>query len=343
MRDLVCSVQRNCDISDAHHAGDATMCIYLMRMREHYKWHKGIPNGESFDHNSLGEWLQKRETYLSSLENSHHSSITLGGMKYDPFDHVEINQQLSKQGLVYCAGYGRGGKPVFCLGEIVGTEHTDDYEMYVIGRELAREMSAPPAMSLGKTIYIRQDAFTRWVWGMFEEWSWHKPHNAFYRAIASFGDKRDPREATHTLAASEIENLILHEIGEVVAGNLLGDGWSEMLHCLTNTPLEGSARAVRDNLADNITVLPALVSNGTTSSLHFYFAGFHSLRSELYPTLKEAYGIWAEGQTLAPLKAVVRRGQEHWLKTAQELVSCYEEHGADCESYIQTVIDRSSL
>ena len=178
---------------------------------------------------------------------------------------------------------------------------------------------------------------------MFEEWSWHKPHNAFYKAIASFGGEYDPREATHTLAASEIENLILHEIGEVVAGNLLGDGWSEMLHCLTNTPLEGSARAIRDNLADNITVLPALVSNGTTSSLHFYFAGFQSLRSELYPTLKEAYGIWDEGQTLAPLKAVVRRGQEHWLRTAQELVSCYEEHGADCESYIRTVIDKSSL
>ena len=343
MRDLVDKVQRNCDISDAHHAADAAMCIYLMRMREHYKWDKGVPYGESFDHKSLGEWMQKREAHLSSLEGSHYSSIPLDGVEYDPFDHEEISLQLSKQGLVYCSGYGRGGKPVFCLGEVVGMERTDDYEIFVIGRELAREMSAPPAMSLGKTIYIRQDAFTRWVWEMFEEWSWRKPHNAFYKAIVSFGEKRDPREITHSLAVSEIENLILHEIGEVVAGNLLGDGWSKMLYCLTNTPLEGSARAVRDNLADNMMVLPALMSSGTTSSLHFYFAGFHSRRSELYPTLKEAYGIWDEGQTLAPLKAVVRRGQEHWLNTAQQLVSCYEEHGVDCKSYIQAVIDRSSL
>ena len=343
MRDLIHSVQRNCDISDAHHAADATMCIYLMRMREHYRWSEDIPCGEPCDHKSLGKWLQEKEAHLSSLEGWGYSSIPLDGVEHDPFDHVEINRQLSKQGLVYCAGYGRGGKPVFCLGEVVGTEHTDDYEMFVIGRELAREASAPPAMSLGKTIYIRQDAFTRWVWAMFEEWSWHKSHNAFYKAIASFGDESDPRKATHTLAASEIENLILHEIGEVVAGSLLGDGWSEMLHCLTSTPLEGSARAVRDNLADNITVLPALVSNGNTSSIHFYFAGFHSLRSELFPTLKKAYGVWDEAQTLAPLKAVVRRGQQHWLKIAQELVSCYEEHGADCEPYIKAVIDRSSL
>lgn len=343
MQDLVLSVQHNCDISDAQHAADATMCIYLMRMREHYKWHKDITYAEPFDHKSLGKWMQKREAYLLSLESSPYSSIPLDGGEYDPFDHVEINRQLSKQDLVYCAGYGRGGKPVFCLGKIVSTEHTDDYDMFVIGREFAREMSAPPAMSLGKTIYIRQDAFARWVWQMFEEWSWRKPRNAFYKAIASFGSKYDPKEVTRALAASQIENVILHEIGEVVAGDLLGEGWSKMLHCLTNTSLEVSARAVRDNLADNITVLPALVSKGDRSSIHFYFAGFHSLRSELYPTLKDAYGIWDETQTLAPLKAIVRRGQEHWLATAQELVSCYDKHGADCEPYIQTVIDRSSL
>lgn len=343
MQDLISSVQHNCDISDAHHAADSTMCVYLLRMREHYKWLKNVPYGEPFDHKLLGIWIGQREAHLASLENTDYAPITLDGVEYDPFDHLQISRQLSKRSLVYCAGYGRRGKPVFCLGEIVRTEHTDDYEMFVTGREFAREMSAPAAMSLGKTIYIRQDAFMRLVWEMFEEWSWRKPHNAFYKAIASFGNGRDPKEVTHDLARGEIENLILHEIGEVVAGDLLGERWSEMLGFLTNTSLEWSARAVRDILADNITVLPALVSKGNASSLHFYFAGFHSPRSELYPTLKQAYGIWDDSQTLAPLKAVLRRGQIHWLETAQELVSCYDEYGADCEPYIQTVIDRSLL
>ena len=34
-------VQRNCDISDARHARDFTMCVYLLRMREYYRWAKG--------------------------------------------------------------------------------------------------------------------------------------------------------------------------------------------------------------------------------------------------------------------------------------------------------------
>ncbi len=343
MKDLILSVQHNCDVSDAQHAADSTMCIYLMRMREHYKWLQDIPCGQICDHKLLGKWIQRREEYLSSLEEAQYTMIKLNGVEYDPFDQHNINQLLSNRGLVYCAGYGRLGKPVFCLGEIVDKENTADYEMYIIGREFAREMNAPAAMSMGKTIYIRQDAFMRLVWEMYEEWSWHKPRNAFYKAIAPLVDECDPKEVPSALLASEIESLILHEIGEVVAGNLLGEKWREMLYCLTNTSLEGSARAVRDNLADTIAVLPALVSNGNASSIHFYFAGFQSIRREMYPALHKAYSIWDETHTLTPLKAVLRRGQTHWLRTAQELLYCYDEQGEDCAPCVQAVIARSSL
>jgi hypothetical protein len=61
MNELISAVQRNCDISDAHHAGDAAMCIYLMRMREHYKWQSGTPCGESLDHSA------RRESEVSAL------------------------------------------------------------------------------------------------------------------------------------------------------------------------------------------------------------------------------------------------------------------------------------
>ena len=343
MQDLISSVQYNCDVSDAQHAADAAMCIYLMRMREHYKWLKDIPGGGHCDHKPLGQWIHNREEYLSSLQDADYTAIDLDGVGYDPFDHHGINQHLSSRGLVYCAGYGRSGKPVFCLGEIVDTECTADYEMYIIGKEFAREASAPAAMSLGNTIYIRQDAFMRLVWEMFEEWSWRKPRNAFYKAIAAFGEERDAKDATQALVTAEIESLILHEIGEVVAGGLLGEKWREMLLCLTDTSWERSARAVRDNLADSITLLPALICQGNASSIHFYFAGFHSTRSELYPALYEAYRIWDETRALAPLKAVLRRGQKHWLETARKLISCYEQRGDGCAPCIQRVIAESSL
>ena len=57
---LASVVQRNCDISDARHAGDSAMCIYLMRMREHYRWAEKIPPGDPIDAKPLGAWIQSR-------------------------------------------------------------------------------------------------------------------------------------------------------------------------------------------------------------------------------------------------------------------------------------------
>ena len=36
-RDLIQTVQRNCHIADARHAGDYTLCVYLLKMREFYR------------------------------------------------------------------------------------------------------------------------------------------------------------------------------------------------------------------------------------------------------------------------------------------------------------------
>ncbi|HKJ07631.1 MAG TPA: hypothetical protein VKA76_00940, partial [Gammaproteobacteria bacterium] len=41
LRTLCAKVQKNCHISDARYAGDYTLCIYLLKMREYYRWEKG--------------------------------------------------------------------------------------------------------------------------------------------------------------------------------------------------------------------------------------------------------------------------------------------------------------
>ncbi|MCS6786726.1 MAG: hypothetical protein NZ524_06820, partial [Thiobacillaceae bacterium] len=42
---LINAVQRNCDISDAQYAGDLTLCTFLLKMRELYRWEHDIPLG----------------------------------------------------------------------------------------------------------------------------------------------------------------------------------------------------------------------------------------------------------------------------------------------------------
>ena len=44
---LVDAVQTNCDIADARHAADLPLCIYLLQMREFYRWEHGLTFGAS--------------------------------------------------------------------------------------------------------------------------------------------------------------------------------------------------------------------------------------------------------------------------------------------------------
>ena len=37
------TISRNCHISDAQYAGNYTLCIYLLKIREFYRWEKQIP------------------------------------------------------------------------------------------------------------------------------------------------------------------------------------------------------------------------------------------------------------------------------------------------------------
>ena len=50
------AVQFNCDLSDREFAADYTICIYLIRMREYYRWSEGIPVNESLEQEALLDW-----------------------------------------------------------------------------------------------------------------------------------------------------------------------------------------------------------------------------------------------------------------------------------------------
>ena len=43
MAELVAAVQTNCDIADARHARDVSLCTYLLGMREFYRWEHDRP------------------------------------------------------------------------------------------------------------------------------------------------------------------------------------------------------------------------------------------------------------------------------------------------------------
>lgn len=323
IRSLVTSVQKNCDISDARHAGDYTLCIYLLKMREYYRWRKEIPFDDSIDSSEVGLWVDQKEVFWESLLDQEYQSMTINGCTYQPFETKSINSYLLQLGYVYGGGIGRFSKPYFFLGELQDREVMHGYTAYISGRELARELIAPPAMTQGENIFIRRESLRRMLWEKIEEWKWRKLENAMARAIEHYDFDGDMDQALERMTENEIETLILHEIGEVVAGELIEGTWDDMLLTVTCTGAEMFVRAVRDLLADCLTALPALLYENNQASLHFYFANLSPIRKELFPALDSAYEHWLNSGDARPLKAAVKEGKSHWLSVADEIMDTY--------------------
>jgi len=324
MRDfpqLAGAVQRNCDISDSRHAGDYGLCTFLLKMREFYRWENELAFAQKLPKDRLGEWLTVRERLWDSIEADDFLPLPLSGGEIDPFDTEAANRALLPHGLVYSAGYGRLRKPLFFLGELLRVETRSGFTILVSSCEHARELAAPPAMLQGRTIFLRQESLRRYLWEKAEEWLWRKQDNAMGRALANYGFAADPEAALQCMVANESETLILHEVGEAMAGELLGEGWRERIVSNSSPWSEPLVRAVRDLLADCLSTLPGLLEDPNLAALHFYFATFDAPRRQLFPEAVEAYEHFVRTGEPDRLSRVAGEGAERWLEVARGLLA----------------------
>jgi len=372
---LVSTVQKNCHISDAQHAGELTLCIYLLKMREFYRWENDIPLTRQLAKDDVGQWLQEREQMWEHLEASHFDPIPLERGSSDPFDADDINRELVPQGYVYSGGYGRFCKPHFFLGNLVTKETRNGFTVYLSSCEYARDLEAPPAMLQGRTIFVRQESVRRYLWEKVEESRWSRGNEAMQCALSCYGladddvqgrtsaatdttpgmeeveqrPERLPRmpEAAAELALdrmtqNETESIVLHELGEGLAGEALGTDWERLLSGLSRSKAETMARAVRDNLADCLTTLPALVETRNDAALHFYFATFGGMRRHLFPEALAAYRRWCADGDLDPLRNLARQGQARWRGTAEQILTLFHRDEQQAATEIVRLLDRDN-
>src|SRR3989344_1212838 len=336
---LVNAVQKNCHISDARHAGDFTLCIFLLKMREFYRWENDIPFAHDLPKSDVGAWLQEREHMWSDLESNAFEPLPLEDRALDPFDTETINRELIPRGYVYSGGYGRFSKPHFFLGTLLKKEQRHGYTIYISSCEYARDLEAPPAMLLGNTIYIRQESVRRFLWETIEEWRWNRKNLAMERALACYAFEIDAPTALERMTENETEAMILHELGEVLAGEKLGQEWRKMLTTFSRSKTEIMVRAVRDILADCLSTLPTLLASDNNASLHFYFAHFTGMRKHLYPEALEAYRRWATADDHQALSVMVESGQRRWLETARAIMNLFKEKGEHAGTAIENLLE----
>ncbi|MBS1245888.1 MAG: hypothetical protein H6R47_87 [Proteobacteria bacterium] len=336
---VVTTVQKNCHISDAQYAGDYTLCIFLLKMREFYRWENQIAFTGSLPRADVGRWMQEREQMWESMESSTFEPLTLGNDRFDPFDADSINRTLVPQGYVYSAGYGRFNKPHFFLGALQRQEQRDGNIVYVSACEYARDLVAPPAMLLNGRIYLRQESLRRYLWERIEEWRLHPLSEAAVRALACYDFEHHLEESLDRMTEVETESVILHEIGEALAGKHLGAAWHEMLATLSRSKGEIMVRAARDLLADCLSTLPRLVEQENAAALHFYFASFSGMRRYLFPEALAAYQRWAEDDDAQALRHLVRDGAQRWLETTQKILELHRQLGAESVTAIENLLE----
>ena len=344
LKDIIDTVQHNCHIADARHAGDYTLCVYLLKMREMYRWEQGIDFKTLLTSDDVGDWLTAREGVWDEIDEQaqDYQPLQIADKTYDAFDNDLINtfmnMNIDKQNLVYNAGLGIRCRPHFFIAELEEHREHDDYTIYISGKEYARDMAAPPAMAQGKHIFIRRESLRRVIWEILDDARVAGLDNPLTRAMSFYNFEADAEEALNTMTDAEIKYVIQHEIGEVKAGQIVGENWNELLSKVARTQAEIMLRAVRDHLADTLTTLPALLENTDNSdnsdnsdkgandaSIHFYFGNMTAMRKHLAPSIIKAYQHWHETGDLSMLKSYQKSAQSHWQKLIDDITQNFKD------------------
>ncbi|UCH53441.1 MAG: hypothetical protein JSW09_01110 [Pseudomonadota bacterium] len=336
---LASAVQQNCHISDARHAGDFSLCVFLLKMREYYRWEQDIPLTHTLAREEVGAWMQEREQLWDGLDASDYQPLPLAAGPVDPFEVEPINRQLVPEGYVYSAGLGRFCKPHFFLGRLHRHERRAGFSIYTSSCEYARDIEAPPAMLLGRDIFVRRESVRRFLWEKIEESRFNKNNVPMQHVLRAYPFDVDIDAALEGMTQNETETMTLHELGEGMAGQVLGQQWEKMLLALARSKAEIMARAVRDLIADCSITLPELLKREALSSLHFYFANFTGMRKHLYPELGQAYRRWLESNDLRALHHAAASGKDRWQEAAGRMLAFYERDGAQVSDAIVQLLE----
>jgi len=326
---LVRAVQTNCHIADARGAADLTLCIYLLQMRELYRWEQGIAALQPLPREAIAAWLAEREALWASLEEQDFAPLPLDGGDADPFDVALVNAQLQPHGLVYGAGHVAAGRASFMLGQLERVEQRGELELRVCGIEHARGLSAPPATLQGSTVLLCRQALQRWLWEKYEGWLLKRHDGPFKAALLAHGWAGDGDAAVQRLAEAEAETLLLHEVGEFEVGGELGPDWQTLRAALPSRRADLYVRAARDHWADCRVTLPRLLQQENGASLHFWFANLEGVRALLFPRLWPAYAAWCAGDRGSALRDAVVQGEAHWRRLCLQLLALHREGAAD--------------
>jgi hypothetical protein len=311
-------IQHNCDISDARDHGIYSMCTMVLKLRNLYKWEKGLQPWEEPEPAELLDWIDVKENYWATIAGESFRPLRASGKTLSPLDLEEINAALNDNTLLYGAGYGRSMKTVFFLAEKIEQRNCEGCPVIVLGKERAREMASPFAMAQDGLIIIRREALRFFFWDQIQEVR-SSCRSSLQHALRSYGVFKDGticRElftsSLDSIVEQEMNLFIYHEVGEILQTTFTSGALGAIIGYFPGTVIEFVGRAVKDILADTHPqgLLSYVIREQRDSSLGFYLTFLDGLRQKLFPEIRNAWQLFV--------------ADRDWSHIEQARSSCWE-------------------
>ncbi|MEJ2726757.1 MAG: hypothetical protein P8175_19400 [Deltaproteobacteria bacterium] len=326
---LVHQVLHNCSISDARYAGCYSICGLALRLRDLYKWEKGLDPWVEEESSTVLNWIGNKEEEWEKVARRAFAPINILGRSYDAFDTAGINRILEPLGLYYGAGYVHSLKPCFFLARLDEKRWVDGFPAYYLGRELARDLLTVPAFSQDDRILIRKESAKLFLWDkiFFVKKSGRA---ALKFALKSYGLEMQDAEALQSafafISEDEAESYVHHELGEIRDTDFDRLAWQDMIATFPHTPIELFIRSVKDMLADTNEYgrLRYITREKKLASLGFFAAFLDGLRKELFPEFVEAFMEFAETRDWHVIEKTVSVGYRRAKSYTETICGIYE-------------------
>ncbi|MEJ5347573.1 MAG: Sfum_1244 family protein [Desulfosoma sp.] len=328
-------VLANCLIAEANYAGTFSLCGLVLRLRDLFKWEKGLLPWAEPEPSVLLEWIEHRESSWDPWMEKNFQPLVVNGMTVDPFDVEAVNDLLAGTGMVYGAGFVEGLRPSFFLGTIEETWEIDGAVVFVVAEELVRDVFAAPAMRQGPRIYIRRQPMLAFLWDqIFEMRPSARSALAFAFAVYDLNVAdvaRNPAryaDQLKTIARNQLHTWIYHELGEFHEEAFRGHMWHDIVASYSNTPIEIYARVLKDLCADTDDkgLLTHIIEDKNRAALAFYVAFLRPFTRLMFPEILKAFQKFKKFQNWELIEAARQQGKQKFHEMAAMLVALHQEH-----------------
>jgi hypothetical protein len=327
LKEILPTIQKNCDISNAHHSGLYSLCGLFLRLKDQYNWEQNNPPWNPTDKDHFLTWIDDKETLWLNYMDSPYESITIDGHTYKYLNNHAINKHLLPAGLYYGSGYGRGLKPTFFLGTIREKRLLRGFNIIFLERELACDLSLTPALRQGKTIVIRLDPLRFYLWSKIQEMD-QLEREGTDLALFHYGwnPSHSPDIQLELIVQSEVETILFHELGEAKDRSIPQGLWRSLLVHFPFSRIELYLRTLKDLLADTHSegTLKYIIKQKKAGSLGFYLSNLKGLRRSLFPEIVTAIREFKVHDNWAGIEQARKEGRERLVLQARRIRSLAE-------------------